>query len=139
MTWQSNPAGLGVGKNYGTFNVGGSKGRNSTLGSRQELVFEVTAKEFSRDYAGKLLPQWLIEEVIVEVREAFNGSATLALDLNGGSTDLALTPLTVGKFKPALAATDFANATGNTVGTVTVVKGGTPTTGHARIVVRYAT
>ena len=139
MTWQSNPAGLGVGKNYGTFNVGGSKGRNSTLGATQELVFEVTAEEYTRDYVGKLLPQWLIEEVIVEVREAFNGSATLALDLNGGSTDLALSPLTVGKFKPALADTDFEDATSNAVGTVTVVKGGTPTTGHARIVVRYAT
>lgn len=137
MVWQANPAGLGVGKNYGTFNTGGSRGRVNSYGTRQEIEFEVTASEFSRDYIAKMFPNYLVEEVILEVTEAFNGSATLALRLNGTGTNLSLTPLTVGKTKPSLASTSLLNATGTTVGTLDLVKTGTPTTGKARITVRY--
>jgi hypothetical protein len=137
MPWQNNPAGLGVGKNYGTFNTGGSKGRLNAYGSTQEIVFEVTAEEFSRDYVASLFPNYLIEEVVLEVTQAFNGSATLALRLNNAGTNLNLTPLTVGKTKPSLASTSLLNATGTTAGSLAVVKGGTPTTGRARITVRY--
>ena len=44
-TYESNPAGIGVGKRYGPLTVGGVAGELPNTGSQKELVWELAAGE----------------------------------------------------------------------------------------------
>tara|TARA_R110002096_G_scaffold59147_1_gene148510 strand:- start:459 stop:890 length:432 start_codon:yes stop_codon:yes gene_type:complete len=131
----------GVYTNYGTRPVGGLSGRQKTSGVEEEAIFEVFAGDLvEANYPITLPKHYLVEELYVEVEEAFAASSTCDLSIDGGAgltTDPDLTVLGVTSY----VLTGLANTKG--VGTeVDIVI--TPNanaiasgTGKARVLVKY--
>lgn len=141
-TYESDPAGLGVGKRYGPLAVGGVGGELPNTGTQKELVFELTAGEvFASGITLPLPAGYLVESLYLEVEEAFAATTEADLIIDGG------TGLTTGKFDLAVAAATASVALGtltNLSGTSAVnavltvdAAGIASATGNARVVVQY--
>ncbi len=141
-TYETNPAGLGIGKRYGALNRGGVSGVYRGEGSNREFIFELGAKE---PLTGKVvtLPVvagYVVTAIWVEVEEAFAASSTVNLSINGG---VALTtPISLATIVPltSVALTGLTNLSGTT--TVNIVLTGNANaiasgTGKARVLVAW--
>jgi hypothetical protein len=131
----------GVYTNYGTRPVGGVAGRQKTAGGEEEVIFEVIAGDTVNDhYPVKLPPFYLVEQIYVEVEEAFAASSTGDLSINGGAGLTTKIPLTT-LGTASVAITGLANVKG---GATSVDLTFTPNsnaiasgTGKARVLVKY--
>lgn len=102
MSYESDPAGLGVGKNYGTRGLGGVDGSVRTSGRENELVFEFSAETVDDTYISKILQDYLVTELTLYVSEAFGTGATADLSIDGGAGLTTVLDLnTTGVSKPA--------------------------------------
>lgn len=108
MTYEVNPAGLGVGKRYGPLNLGGSNGKKGTAGSDDEAVFFMATEELSADAAQVISvpPYSEVVSVWYKVDDAFGAGDTFAVTLGGNAITAAVNAVSaVGIFSPALHAT----------------------------------
>lgn len=121
MSYESDPAGLGVGKRYGPLNLGGSNGVKSTLGSDDEYVFFVTTEELSADAAQtfEVPPYSEVVSTWYKVDDAFGTGDTFALTLGGNVITAAVNPVSAaGIFDPTIHATAANIQTGATAETL---------------------
>ena len=117
MSYESDPAGLGVGKRYGPLHLGGSNGKKGTFGSTDEYVFFVTSEELEADSAQTLTvpPYSEVIGVWVKVDDAFTTGDDLEVDLGGNPITAAIIPVAAaGIFDPTLHATAANIQTGAT-------------------------
>jgi len=140
MSYESNPSGIGVGKNYGERGLGGVDGSVKTYGEEKQLVFEFSADSKDDNYTAVILQDYLVTGLTLYVSEAFGSGATADITVDGGSgltTDLDLN--TTGVSQPAL--TGLTNTSGS--GPVDVVldlsdaQTAAATSGKASLVVKY--
>ena len=146
MAYESNPAGLGVGKRYGPLHLGGVQGAHKTYGNVSEAVFEISFEELSASAAQviKVPPYAQVTEVTAEVKEVFGTGDTLDVTL-AGNTILGVTKVdcaTIGPQGPiTLTATTANLQVGATaedlVVDTTLVDAGTPETGFVKVCVKY--
>lgn len=146
MAYESDPAGLGVGKRYGPLHLGGVQGAQKTYGAINEAVFEISFEELSASAAQavSLPPYAEVLEVHAEVKEVFGTGDTLDVTLNGTSV-LGATKVdcaTLGPQGPvalSLTAADYqVGATAEDLAVdVTLVDAGTPETGFVKVLVKY--
>lgn len=143
--YESDPAGLGVGKRYGPLHLGGVQGAHKTYGNVSEAVFEVSFEELSASAAQviKVPPYAQITEVTAEVKEVFGTGDTLDVKL-AGTTVLGVTKIdcaTLGPQTQALSATAADLQVGATAEDLTLdvalVDAGTPETGMVKVCVKY--
>lgn len=117
MSYESDPAGLGVGKRYGPLGLGGSNGKKNTGGSDDEVVFFVTTEELTADDAQVISvpPYSEVVSVWYKVDDAFGTGDTFAVTLGGNAITAAVNSVaTAGIFDPALHATAANIQTGAT-------------------------
>ena len=146
MAYESNPAGLGVGKRYGPLHLGGVQGAHKTYGGFSEAVFEVSFEELDASAAQVIkLPAYAeVIEVTAEVKEVFGTGDTLDVLLAGTSV-LGITKVDCATLGPQGPITLAAAAADKQVGAtaedltldVTLVDAGTPETGFIKVMVRY--
>ena len=143
--YESDPAGLGVGKRYGPLKLGGVQGALKTYGNESVAVFEISFEELSASAAQviKLPPYAQVTEVTAEVKEVFGTGDTLDVTLDG-TTVLGVTKIdcaTLGPQTQALSGTASALQVGATAEDllvdVTLVDAGTPETGFVKVAVKY--
>ena len=85
MSYQANPAGLGVGKTYGPRGLGAVEGQVKTSGMRKQVVFQVSADTSSEVYISKVIQDgYLVDKIILDVEDAFASSSTANLSIDGG-------------------------------------------------------
>jgi len=140
--YETNPAGLGIGQRYGRRDVGGVSGTFPFEGSQREAVFELKSGEplTGLPMTVNLPANYLVEEVYLEVEEAFAASSTANISINGG---VGLTTALVLSTAAALgqkAIAGLANLSGTAA--VNIVLTGNAAsvasaTGQARVVVRF--
>lgn len=141
MSYQSNPAGLGVGKTYGAKAVGGVDGEVLTSGMTKQVVLQLTAATIKDVYKSKIIHKgYIVTKLTLDVEEAFAASSTMNFSIDGGdglTTALNLASKAISQ--PAL--TGLTKTAGD--GPVDVVF--TPnanalasTVGKAKLVVEYA-
>lgn len=93
MAYESNPAGLGVGKEYGAKSLGGIRGEVYTSGMEKTLSFQVNSDTADALYEAVINCDYLIKEIVLNVKEAFAASSTADFSIDGGAgltTDLDL-------------------------------------------------
>lgn len=140
-TFESDPAGIGVGKRYGPLFVSGVAGELPNTGSQKELVFELAAEEiFSSGLTLPLPANYLVEALYIEVEEAFAASSTADLSIDGGAgltTDFDLA--TAGALL-SVVTTGLANLSGTSAVNIVLTPNANAiasATGKARIIVQY--
>lgn len=138
--YQADPAGLGVGKTYGPRSLGDVNGTVRTAGFEKQVVFEFTSGTSDAVYTVELPSYYLVDDLYLEVEEAFAATSSADLDIDGGAgltTDLDLTSLGLAQY----ALTGLANTTGDADGaTLTLTLDAAAkasATGKARVVVVY--
>ena len=142
--YESDPAGLGIGKRYGPLAVGGVSGELPNVGVDKELVFELAAGEvFAGGGATMTLPLpagYLVDAIYLEVEEAFAASSTADLSIGGGAgmtTDFVLSAAVAIE---SYSLTGLTNVTGTSATTIELTvnaNGVASATGKARAVVKY--
>lgn len=146
MTYETDPAGLGVGKRYGPLHLGGMQGAKRTFGSDNEATFEITFEELAASAAQdiKIPPYSKINGVTVTVSEVFGTGDVLNIEMAGEViTEAAVSVAALGILTPALQSTDVTHLVNNTTSPVdllldvSAIDAGTPLTGEAKIVVTY--
>jgi hypothetical protein len=104
MSYQSNPAGLGVGKTYGARAIGGVDGEVRTSGMTKQVVLQLTAATIKDVYKSKIIHDgYLVNKITLDVEDSFAASSTLNFSIDGGvglTTPLDLA--TAGITQPAL-------------------------------------
>lgn len=146
MAYETDPAGLGVGKRYGPLNLGGMQGALHTDGAKKEAVFEISFEELSASGAQvvKMHPRSVVTGVFVDVSEAFGVGDTFAVKLAGTMITSAVVSVeTKAVLNPALSATPADYTSGDTWEDLTIdtalIDAGTPATGFAKVIVSYTT
>lgn len=112
MSFEIDYAGIGVGKTFGVKGLGGVDGQVRTAGKEAQATFEFTSDTVGDVYASKVLNDYVITGLLLNVEEAFGSGATADISVDGGAgltTDLDLN--TTGVSRPAL------TGLGNTSGT----------------------
>jgi hypothetical protein len=144
MSYESDPAGLGVGKRYGPLKLGGVQGAMKGYGKDVDAIFEVTFDELDASAAQvvKVPAYGKVTGVYVEVEEVFGTGDTLDVTLDGTSlltAELAVSALGIVEGSLSATAADLtAGATAeDLVVDVTNVDAGTPETGKCKVVVTY--
>jgi len=145
MTYEADPAGLGVGKRYGPLKTGGIVGAVGGVGSETTAVFQLNNGEDDGSNATSIsLPAYaVIKEIEITKTAAYAASSTFDVQLDGTSCLATATPLVLtgtGYVNAALHATAANTQVGATAEDVTVVvnaNGLASTTGAAEIVVTY--
>jgi len=141
-TYESDPAGIGVGKRYGPLAVGGVAGELPNTGTQKELVFELAADEMVTG-APMTLPlpaNYLVEALYLEVEEAFAASSVADLSIDGGAgltTDFVLSTAAA---IASVATTGLANLTGTSAVNIVLTPDANAIasgTGKARVIVQY--
>lgn len=140
-TYESDPAGLGVGKRYGPLAVGGLGGELPNAGIQKELVFEFTAGEvFASGITLPLPAGYVVEDTYLEVGTAFAATSTFNISIDGGGGLTTAVPLHTLAAPISKGVTGLANPSGqaavNIVATVDAA-GIASAVGYARFVVRY--
>ena len=145
-SYETNPAGLGVGKRYGPLHLGGKQGGKKGYGSENEAVFEISFEELAASAAQAIkIPAYSkITNITVTVDEVFGTGDTFAINMDGNPITEAAVPVSaLGITNPALQSTTAANLVNDTTSAVDLVldtaliDAGTPETGSAKIVVEY--
>ena len=144
MAYESDPAGLGVGKRYGPLHLGGMQGSKKGYGDEVTSTIEISFEELDASAAQviKLPPYAKVTSCYVVVEEVFGTGDTLDVKLNGTSilsAAIAVSALGVVEGSLAVAAADYtvgATAEDLVVDT-TLIDAGTPETGMAKVVVNY--
>lgn len=142
MSYETNPAGLGVGKRYGARGIGGVNGTHVQNDSQRELIFDLEAGEplTGTPMTAELPANYLVEELYLEVEEAFAATSTCDLSIDGGAgltTDFVLSaaaPLA------SVVTTGLANLSGTSAVNIVLTANAAAiasATGRARVVVRY--
>jgi hypothetical protein len=144
--YESDPAGLGVGKRYGPLGLGGVQGAHKTYGAYSEAIFEISFEELTASAAQVVkLPAYAeVVEVTAEVKEVFGTGDTLDVTLDGTSV-LGVTKVDCATVGPQGPVTLSATAADLQVGAtaedlaidVTLVDAGTPETGYVKVAVKY--
>jgi hypothetical protein len=146
MAYESDPAGLGVGKRYGPLHTGGMQGGKKGYGSDNEAVFEITFDELDASGAQviKVPPYSRVTRVAVEVSEVFGTGDVLDITMAGEViTEAPVSVAALGILEPALQSTDVTHLVNNTTSAVdltldvSAIDAGTPETGKAKVVVTY--
>lgn len=143
MAYDSDPAGLGVGKHYGVRQVGDVAGVIGGVNGVETAVFQLKAGDiaFLESQSVIVPPYSMVREVVVEVSEAFAASSTIDMDLGGVSILTAAADLTVvGVSSETLTATagdlvtdaDYADMTADVNSS-----GAASTVGEAKVTVRF--
>ncbi len=136
-TWPSTAT--AVGKTYGPRDVGGSDGVTKTEGIFNEVVFQVTADTDDLTYSANILGDYLVEDITLNVKTAFDASSTADISIDGGAgltTDLDLATAGVS----SVATTGLGNLTGTGPLQVVLTPDSTATgsdDGEATVVIRY--
>lgn len=141
-TYESDPAGLGVGKRYGPLAVGGVAGELPSSGSQKELVFELAAGEiFASGLTLDLPANYLIEALYLEVETAFDsGTPDADIVVSGGAgltTDFVLGSAAA---MASVALTGMTLLSGTAATTITLTPDAdaiASVTGAARVIVQY--
>lgn len=140
-TYESDPAGLGVGKRYGPRGIGGTKGEYIHEGSVREMVFELVAGEpLDAATLTKQLPAgYLIESIRYEVAEAFAATSGFTIAIGGGtaSTEDSLATIAAAASYTAGAITNLSSTSAQNLVVTVDAAGLASTTGKATIVVKY--
>lgn len=88
MSYEADPAGLGVGKRFGPLNMGGVAGVTTGANGEYRLVAEVGGKELPANAAISIeIPEGyaVINRVTVEVESAFAALETVDVDYDGAT------------------------------------------------------
>ena len=140
-TYESDPAGIGVGKRYGPLAVGGVAGELPNTGSQKELVFELAADEiFASGLTLDLPANYLIEALYLEVEEAFAASSVADIVVSGGTgltTDFVLSTAAA---LASVVTTGMNKLSGTAATTITLTPNANAIasgTGKARVIVQY--
>lgn len=143
MTYESDPAGLGVGKRYGPLHLGGMEGKRKTYGDTDEYVFDLTTEEIDASGAQSFSVPPYSEVVAIwyKVDDAFGTGDVIDITLGGNSILSGGTPVSVataGIFDPALHATAANIQTGATAEALTIDTSGVDdgAVGSARVTVQ---
>lgn len=147
-TYESDPAGLGVGKRYGPLAVGGLTSAYRGEGTSHQVVFELAGGEVLTGVPmqAEVLEGYTIDSVVLEVSTAFasTSSADIVITPTGGSAgnglttdfDLAtLSPPVTDSTMTGL--TEVSNLTGATIQLTGDAAAIASTVGEARVVVNY--
>jgi hypothetical protein len=104
MSYQSNPAGLGVGKTYGAKAVGGVDGEVRTSGMTKQIVLQLTAGSIEDSYKSKIIHDgYLVTKLTLDVEDAFASGAAMNFSIDGGDgLTTALNLAVAGISQPAL-------------------------------------
>jgi len=144
MSYETDPAGLGVGKRYGPLGLGGMQGAMRGADGVTTAVFEITFDELDASAAQAITvpPYSRIIATYVEVEEVFGTGDTFAPELNGTLITSAVIPVSaLGNLVVANSVTDADLTTGATAETllmdVALIDAGTPLTGKAKCIVQY--
>ncbi len=140
MSYESNPAGIGVGKRYGERGLGGVDGSVKAYGEEVELVFEFTSDTKDEVYSASILHDYLVTGLTLYVEEAWGAGATADISINGGAgltTDLDLN--TTGVSQPATTGATNLSGTGGVAVVLDLSDAQTAaaTAGKAKLVVKY--
>lgn len=140
MAYESDYAGIGVGKTWGVKSIGGVNGQTKTFGKELEATFEFEAGSVDQPYEYSILQDYLITGLTLYVEEAFGSGATADISVDGGAgltTDLDLN--TTGVSKPALTGLANLSGTGPAVIELDLSDAQTQaaTSGRATLVVTY--
>ena len=93
MSYEANVGGLGVGKTYGARATGGVDGEAWEAGMQGSKSFQVSAETSDDVYEAVINTSYAIQEIVLNVKEAFAASSTADLSIDGGAgltTDLDL-------------------------------------------------
>ena len=143
MAYQSDPAGLGVGKHYGSRQAGDTAGVFGGVNAVETATFQVVAGDIAylEDQAVKVPPYALVQEVFVRVDEAFEASSTVAVKLGAAALLTASADITAaGAGDQTLTGTSADLQNGADYADLTVdvnANGAASDTGNATVVVRY--
>jgi hypothetical protein len=86
--YESDPAGLGVGKRYGTLDLGGMSGKVGTYGNDEEAIFEISAEESAVPLSIKLPSEALVTGAYLEVEEVFAATSGVTFQIGSGGTPI---------------------------------------------------
>jgi hypothetical protein len=136
MSYEADPAGLGVGKSYGPREVGGIDGEVALKDMEGYKSFQVTAGTSDDTYETTILQNYLVKSIVLNVKEAYAASSTADFSIDGGAglttdldlategvteiTDLTGLANTSGSGPVDLALTLDANAKGSATGDVEI-------------------
>ena len=144
MGYESDPAGIGVPRDYGAKSLGGAAGElHDASGESKRMIFDVTIEAidypYSREIDGDL---YYLEEMSVEITDAFDTGATLNISVDSGAGVTTAVPLdNAGIVVRDLAAdTTLANQTGSSGVDLELSLNSLATAssdGDARVVVKY--
>jgi hypothetical protein len=142
-TYESNPAGLGVGKRYGAKGIGGTVGEYAHNDSSRELIFEIKAGEpLDAATLTKSLPAgYLVNDVKYEVTEVFLGTTpgfTCAIGGGTASTEDQLAALAPAASWTVGSATNLSSTTAKDFVVTLDAAALASATGKATIVVQYS-
>lgn len=146
MSFEQNPAGLGVGKNFGARQAGNNTGVIGGVDGIITAEFQLKAGENLNQVltqSVKVPAYSLVKEVIVKVEEAFAASSTVDATLDGTTVLTAAASLAaLGVDTPALSGTPANLETGADGADLKVVvdaNGLASGAGFASVAVRYTT
>ena len=128
-----------VGKTYGPKGTGGIDGVVKTEGTKNEIVYSLTAETIDKPYSYPIPAGYLVKTITLEVEEAFAASSTAQLTIGGGAgltTPVPLSSVTVAN----VALTGLANTAGTTAADAVLTPNANAlasATGKARLVVEY--
>jgi len=138
MSYETGTSGLGVGKYYGERAVGNVAGVTIATSGEGRMVWEFDGKEFAQAEAKTLtIPAdyGLITAVYGEVKEAFDGSASVEIEYDGSAILPAKIDVTsVGMSDGALAAPVSIEA-GKEVSMIVVA--GSTSVGKGKVIVEF--
>lgn len=137
--YSTNPAGLGVGKRYGSLSTGGIAGEYEKDGANREIIFEIKAGE-TQAITLPLPAFYRVETIYYEVETAFAASSTTNMAIGGGVALTTPIPLSTQAAITSVALTGLTNTSGVAATTIVFTNNANTiasTTGSARIYVQY--
>lgn len=142
-SYESDPAGLGVGKRYGARGIGGTVGEFPQTGSMREIVFELVGGEpvDAATLTATLPANYLIDDIIYEVETIFAGTTPgFTVTIGGGtaSTENALGVAIAATSYTAGSITNLSNVASKDVVLTLDAAGLASATGKATVVVKYS-
>ena len=147
MSYVSDPAGIGVGENFGPRNIGGTVGKMASGGGpERDLFYHVTAETIDYPTSIDIIEDYyVLTNMLVEVTEAFAANSTVDISLDSGAgltspVDLATLGVTDIGAAALAADTTLANVSGTGSIPAALVLDSNATasaTGDVRVVLTY--
>lgn len=137
-TWPTGTFGP-VGKTYGPRDTGGVDGVVKTEGTKNEIVYFLTAGTIDKPYSYPIPAGYLIKSITLDVEEAFAASSTAQIEIGGG--DDLTTPMSLVTLGASnVATTGMSNLAGTSAADAVILPNSNAlasATGKAKIVVEY--